>query len=260
MRSASIQAQHVKRVHEYINPTKAVSTGSSQIRIVVQDAYQDMLQQVFDKIPAYSQYAMIYQRHGIPENVKLELIKAIYDEKIKLDECIKILAQYLHRATLLPRMVYKGPILVKVAEKNLVKANKIPLVATYEKLTQQEMNLLEQEVKRLNSYLPIGSHVQPDQQDEDHDEWSVEDQGVAHRLKHYFVSGCAVLGNGLRQAPKALYTGASLLTHAVNKYLTGLVYSKEQTAQWDYWLACKQKAALARLEQELNKVTIHVPN
>lgn len=247
LKSSAQLAEKFKEAHNYINPDQTIKTANQRLSLALQDCYEDIVddaKKLMQQQP--NGLALIL---GVPisdEKIKDEIIK----ECKELDKHRNVLARYLHRASLLPRVLYKAPIVVEQALNNLNVAGKLVSFETYGELSQEQMDLIEQEVKRLNSML-----VRPDKHYESYHDDTQDDDSFeeSNSIMKTAQKGARYLGSLLAKTPHAFITGLRVLPHAANKWLVNMIYSKEQQAQWDYWLLCKQKAALERLQNELSR-------
>lgn len=266
IKSSSKLAFDFKKAHNFVNPDKTVKTGSERIGLLLQDCYDNMLVTLHTKRPNYYNakniaFAQIYGITLIANETNEDfLLRVIGKENDDLNEYRVLIAKYLHNSSLLPRILYKAPILVEQAQKNLIAQGRLKSFDTYGDLNESQMNLIEEEVKRLNSAFVIPNKISHyDSNDSDSiDEYDYYNPSHLSKIKNGLKHSAQTIGTVLVKLPKAFANGLTILTKATNKFLVNLVYTKEQKAQWDYWLLCKQKAALERLateiaEQKLNR-------
>lgn len=280
LKSSAQLAEKFKEAHNYINPNELERTCNPRLSLALQDCYENIREkaQGFLKSTLTVTSSSLSSNNNLVEATnalqqKPKLLVSIWNtnnaheeqqkkdpidrlkveiekERVQLDNHSKVLVDYLHRASLLPGILYEAPIIVQQAQNNLIAAGKLVSFETYGELSQEQMDLIEQEVKRLNSML-----VRPDKHYESYHDDTQDDDSFeeSNSIMKTAQKGARYLGSLLAKTPHAFITGLRVLPHAANKWLVNMIYSKEQQAQWDYWLLCKQKAALERLQNELSR-------
>lgn len=251
---SSVQlAVEYEKAHTYVNAERVEEGGYIRIGYRLQDCYEDLMTEVKKIVPVVPSL----NKHDNEDDAEIRY-KNLINNKIASESAhltkqkIKI-EHYLKHSSLMPQLLYEAPILVEQVIQNLKGAGKLADFKSYGELSENEIRLIEKEVQRLNKFLvkPYSQAThQTDESYSDEDSFD-EPQTRFAGFKGSITKGAYYLASIMAKTPKAVVTGLRVMPHALNKWLVNMIYTKEQQAQWDYWLLCKQQAALERLQNNL---------
>jgi hypothetical protein len=236
----------------YVKADQGEEKSHIRIGYRLQDCYQDLLNEVKKIVLAKPNS----NKHEKKDDAELRYKNVINDqinsESAQLIKEKRKIEQYLKHSSLMPQLLYEAPILVEQVVQNLKSAGKLADFKSYGELSENEIRLIEKEVQRLNKFLvnPHAEIIYPTDESCDEDSFDVPQTRIAD-IKGGIAKGARYLASIMVRTPKAIVTGLRVMPHALNKWLVNMIYTKEQQAQWDYWLLCKQQAALERLQNNL---------